>query len=372
MFENTRKSFFKDVSNFQSKVRRRLYKKGIKRKVAVLAGGGLGDFLIACNHLWYFKKRFLTDLDSITFVFLERLGLAQSLVSSELADDVVSKDQFIKSQHTFDLIVNFNSVTDFIYIDRNRYSQDTELLKYVSLCNSYRKNARMACTYLYTTMKLCELEGKKFFQRADIANFLGVEEKYRYPLPYPFSDEKLYLSNNNLSPKKFITIQTGCDNKYRKHVKLWPTEHYLRLIEKIKKSYPSYEIVQVGNAGVDLETCGAKEIKNLLNKTTIDEVKILLKNSLLHIDVEGGLVHLRHALEGGQSIVLFGPTSEICYGYGENINIRGTACLTPCYRLTSDWPSRCPKTHADALCMKSISPDIVFEYVEKILKKCPS
>lgn len=47
---------------------------------------------------------------------------------------------------------------------------------------------------------------------------------------------------------------------------------------------------------------------NLIGKTDWDDLKILLKNALYHIDGECGMVHLRKALKTGPSVVLFGPT----------------------------------------------------------------
>lgn len=42
-----------------------------------------------------------------------------------------------------------------------------------------------------------------------------------------------------------------------------------------------------------------------------EKLKVILKHAKLHIDSEGGLVHLRHAIKGGPSVVLFGPTSPL-------------------------------------------------------------
>lgn len=371
MFERTHKMFWKDWYSLKEKWKRRTYKKRCDdtKRIAVTISGGLGDILLACNYLWYFKNRYLDDHTEIFFVFFEKMSLASSLVSAELADRVLDKNNYLKNFHIFDLVLSISGFPDVIYFDQQRFQSNKNLTDYVSFCRNYKKFARSAHRgYAFGTMKLCELERRKMIQRSDIGGLLGVEEEFKYKIPYP-KDESEYLSQIELLPKRYITVQTGCDTIYKEHVKLWPAGHYVELIKRIKCSYPDLDIVQVGNSGVDLINYGACGIKSLLNKTSIDEVKILLRNSLLHIDVEGGLVHLRHALRGGTSIVLFGPTIESVYGYSENINLRSDFCNTPCYQLTTDWPLRCPKTHGSADCMKYLGVETVYSQLETFLSK---
>lgn len=89
----------------------------------------------------------------------------------------------------------------------------------------------------------------------------------------------------------------------------------------------------------------------------------------MHIDTEGGLVHLRHALGGGPSVVLFGPTSPQVYGYKENLNLRSDKCSVPCEWVVDDWLTRCPRRTDKHLCMCSLSPEYVAEQINLFIKQ---
>ena len=77
------------------------------------------------------------------------------------------------------------------------------------------------------------------------------------------------------------------------------------------------------------------------------------------------MVHLRHALTDKKSVVIFGPTSPDIYGYPNNLNIRSTVCPFPCEWIRYDWTSKCWKTHGEAICMKKLSAETVFEQIEQ-------
>ena len=63
----------------------------------------------------------------------------------------------------------------------------------------------------------------------------------------------------------------------------------------------------------------------LNGQTTLDETALPIKHGLCHIDTEGGLVHLAHAVHG-RCVVLFGPTPAEFFGYTQNINLEPSGC----------------------------------------------
>ena len=127
-------------------------------------------------------------------------------------------------------------------------------------------------------------------------------------------------------------------------------------------------IVQIGDDKTP-ELLNSVDI-NLVGRTNLEELKVILKASKLHIDSEGGLVHMRKALNGGGSVVLFGPTSKEFFGYSSNINIKAEgACTSDCQWLSDKWDSLCIKTMSNNnVCMKAIEPNKVFEQIVKIEK----
>ncbi|MBR5162824.1 MAG: hypothetical protein IKW79_02235, partial [Schwartzia sp.] len=94
-------------------------------------------------------------------------------------------------------------------------------------------------------------------------------------------------------------------------------------------------------------------------------VKYVLRNAVLHVDIEGGLVHLATQL-GTKCAVLFGPTPVTFFGYPQNINIVSPRCAG-CHGLYEDL-NHCAKEQAEPECMRSITPEMVMEAIAKYMR----
>ena len=94
-------------------------------------------------------------------------------------------------------------------------------------------------------------------------------------------------------------------------------------------------------------------------------LKYVLKNSLLHVDCEGGSVHLASQL-GTKCLVLFGATDVNYFGYVQNINLVSEVC-SPCY-LVWENNKECMLRSKEPVCMLSITPQKVFEVAYRYLK----
>lgn len=186
----------------------------------------------------------------------------------------------------------------------------------------------------------------------------------------------LPITNNhveiNLSPeweddfeklglKNYITIGSNGGNFHRHSVKEWPTRYYVKFISLLKSKMPEIKIIQTGGGGVH-------KIENadihLIGKN-LELVKYILKNSLLHIDCEGGPVHLASQL-GTKCVVLFGATDVDYYGYSQNINLISEIC-TPCIGAW-ETGAKCLLSSKIPPCMLSITPKKVFEVTYNYLK----
>lgn len=207
----------------------------------------------------------------------------------------------------------------------------------------------------------------KRINQADIGGILNLSEAFEYKIP--IKNEAAILKNFTLSNIKYITIHLGrpIGIKALTNNKLWPEEYWQILIKNLKKQYPDYTLVLLGINKKRIFRIFEDIDIDLRNKTSLEDIKIILKNSLLHIDTEGGFIHLRHALKGGPSVVLFGPTNPKIYGYTENLNLRSKSCLKPCEWVTNDWMTRCPRRNNKNICMKSLTPDIVFYETKRFI-----
>ena len=148
--------------------------------------------------------------------------------------------------------------------------------------------------------------------------------------------------------------------------RLWPASRYAALNTLIRERYPDLVLVQLGSertdplAGIHLDLRG---------KTTFDEMLVLLAKSRCHIDAECGMVHFRHFLKAGPSIVFFGPTFEDFIGYEENINLRSDACPGGCEWLYGEYSKKCIRGFSENVCLTQLSEKTVFEKLVGVLKK---
>jgi len=174
------------------------------------------------------------------------------------------------------------------------------------------------------------------------------------------------LDKLNLRGKQYITMNTGYDAVVpKRHTKIWLPEYFNTLCELIKQRYPDLIIVQLGaNNSLPIKNVDI----NCFGKLDMEESIIVLKHSLLHIDGESGLVHIRRQLHG-KSIVLFGPTSMEYHKYIENINISSPFYCTNCMWMLGDWYMKCVRTGSGypAQCMEAITPQMVMVEAEKYL-----
>ena len=109
---------------------------------------------------------------------------------------------------------------------------------------------------------------------------------------------------------------------------------------------------------------------DLVGKTNLEQIKPILQHALVHIDGEGGMVHLRHALGGGRSVVLFGPTSSEFFGYSENKNLVGGGCAVWCEWALNKWQEGCLRgSYETPPCMASITPEMVMEAADSIIRE---
>lgn len=214
------------------------------------------------------------------------------------------------------------------------------------------------------------INGKKRIEQHNIHETLPFT---RYTPPYLPVDEMQYnlFDDLDLTGKQYITVSRGVNSLYdNTNAKLWPGEYYEMLLASIHVQFPDIKIIQLGQTRHFGELNGADI--SLLGKTTLEQTKLLLKNAVLHIDSEGGLVHLNHFLYG-KSAVMFGPTVMEAYGYDENFNFKTNACPYPCEWVTDRWgeSGTCLLDQDKPACIYSLKPEAVFQKLKVYLENRP-
>lgn len=335
--------------------------------------GGIGDLLIVANYLHYFIEKFTIENKSLGISLYAIPGVEQwfnFIFSSFEKINMVTDPNFDKLTNNYDLVIDVSRIPKIRKFNKKQvfmYSNDLSnyALSIVNYWELYKKFDLRDPWFDGQLAKFGELQGKKRYNSYDFNNVFNVDPFFTVKPKINFNKEE-YLEKIGLNGKRFITIQRGCDVRNEGvSTKLWPLSYYNILVPMIKRKYPNIIIVELGASekfnpkftGVDIYLAG---------KTSLEQLAILLENSFLHIDGEGGMVHLRHTMCQGKSIVLFGPTSDKYFGYEENINLRSKFCNECCEWMNASWQKNCTSSYRKNMCMCSITPDLVLSEVDKV------
>ncbi|MDO5765797.1 MAG: glycosyltransferase family 9 protein, partial [Elusimicrobiales bacterium] len=300
-----------------------------RRKSASLTGplrvclsleGGLGDLVVGLNWVGGFYKKFSPLFPMELDIAFSNKQMLASFVPDFVHQMISFKE---KDQHAYDLVINCVRCPVVEYADISRLP--AVLLTYTEKLVDFESEHRdflLLTPYKDTVTRNIVSSCIKRWHQPDILDEFNLTETFNYSVPVLAEAET--LKKFGLYEKKYVTLnREGGSAQCWESTKLWPLAYYRELVEKLKEIYPDYELVEIG-AGKGERL--ANTHRNLAGKTSLEEIKVILKHATLHIDGEGGLVHLRHALKGGPCCVFFGPTSPKVYGYEENINLYSSAC----------------------------------------------
>lgn len=329
-----------------------------KQHIMLKLAGGVGDLCATAKYIKALYEYLDKQAEFDIFAVPEDVEILTTIFyGCEYINSITSQ----KPMYRYDIeifIVRFPEVRSCI---RSRLSDKAlryieEVIDFTYENTDVVKNDFVGCCFSL-------IKGTKRENQADFNNMLKMEN-------VDFSinlceDSGTYLHKLKLSEKQYITVQTGPGRHFQHlgfDVRQWPEEYYEHLLYLLKQKYPDYKIVQLGDinqqkiAGIDIDLRG---------KTSSQELFMLLKYSKLHIAQESGMVIARHFLQGGVSVVLFGPTDMNFFGFDENLNLSESLCGQPCEWITKKWMEKCIRTGGKAECMQLLTPINVFDEVNK-------
>lgn len=325
-------------------------------RICLSLEGGLGDLMVGLNWVCGFYKKFSPLCQIQLDIAFSNKQMVKAFVPDFVHQIILLKE---KKQKSYDLIINCVRCPVVEYADVSRLP--AAVLMYTQKLLDFEHEHRdllLLTPYKDTVTRNIFSSCVKRWHQADILDELNLTEEFGFSVP--IHNEKETLKKFNLYGKKYITLnREGGSDQGWESTKLWPLSYYRKLVEELKRVYPNYELVEVG-AGRGERMNNTH--RNLAGKTSLEEINVILKHAVLHIDGEGGLVHLRHALKAGPSCVFFGPTSPEVYGYEENLNLRSSACSVCCEFYSKTWQRKCLR--GKCVCMESLSPEYVLEQIE--------
>lgn len=332
-------------------------------KIAIINGGGMGDSIIDVAFLQNLKT-VLPKESQIDYYAKSALMFRAHPALNHVYNDT---REIEKNSQSYDVILGNHRFFMIKKLDKDKVKQLCPLL--YEFCNYHHDlrtrimrnhNDNNALFRIYA-----DLLGKNRWEQLDPLSITGFDR--HCSLFMPIHEEACQiLERLSLKKKTYITINRGVDRNLPENCpKLWPLRHYKEFVAKIKKLHPDITIVQIGTdekygvMGADLCLCG---------KTSIEESAVLMKYALLHIDGEGGLVHLNHVMHG-TSVVIIGPTPLNSLKYEENIYLKNSSCPDVCDWVIEDWQKGCLRGYSEPPCMTDTTPDDVINTIETFLIK---
>ncbi len=346
-------------------------------RIAFIVSGGFGDFLINANFIYCFKNFVMKNTNSNVFVDVYARHHQKKSFEAAFNENTFIDKMFILEDNpipkdSYDLIITLHSHLNFNYYNLEKIQMYcSELHNFIKVCEKFKENTDFFATYHANHYHIALANNQNRLQLADVDKTIGVKKEFEYPVPYP-NNENAILEKFNLENKTFITFNRGIDKNSTniESTKMWAFENYQELVSKIKSNYKDIVLVQIGASPERCKIIDGVDI-NLVGKTTLEDIKVLIKNSFLHIDCEGGLAHLRNALHAKHpAIVIFGPTNPDLYGYSSNINLyKKDACPIYCDWIVQNWQKKCLRGFKNPPCTNSITVDEVFEVVKNYVLK---
>jgi ADP-heptose:LPS heptosyltransferase len=158
----------------------------------------------------------------------------------------------------------------------------------------------------------------------------------------------------------YITVHHGADKNMSSgkglQTKNVPVATWAAIARFVKAE--GFAVVQLGEVDEDLIPGIDYDFRG---RTSFDETAYVIKYACVHVDTEGGLVHVARAVNT-RSVVMFGPTPVEFFGYPSNVNIPSTVCGN-CWWTTRDWAVKCPRGLEEPSCMAEHVPQDVAKSV---------
>lgn len=339
--------------------------------IAFMVNGGFGDFLIIANYIYHFYK--YIDNQQINIDIFADIS-REDYVNACFAEKSHIRNTFsfsdFRNQEGYDLIIKLHCHAEISYYNPRKIKKISS--KLFNLLEEYKNFRDGFAPYeiAINAYHIALARGQNRVQLPDIYGLLDIKKDFDFPLPYPENESEI-LEKFGLKDEIFITFNRGIckQDPSAEGTKMWSLTYTNELVELLKNKYPHIKFVQLGSSRSRCKIIDNIDI-NLVGKTDWDDIKVLIKNSFLHIDCEGGFAHLRNALHAKHpAIVLFGPTNPDLYGYSTNINIKAeNACPICCDWVTFSWQYRCLKgANVPPPCMEKISVQSVFEKVDEYI-----
>jgi len=331
--------------------------------IAFYPTGGFGDYIISSKLL----DELLLTVPCRIDVYCENMVFGQAVYGSRPDTRILPYDSLYGNRFLYDVVL---CVEHFVHV----WNYNAHHV--AKICPEFADQVRALGLSIKRIKpeieQQCYREALHFYR----SSFLGVNRwtelrcgnVFRIPDQYTYVDLKPeYLERvRELGlGSRYITINRGADSMGRSatQTKVWPQEYYEELIPMFKREFPEYQVVQLGTK----HNAGIKGADAVVLGESMEVTKWILRNSMLHIDCEGGLVHLAVQM-ATKCVVLFGPTPYHTYAYPANVNLVSDKCSN-CMGTHPEWAFSCYRNLKEPECMYSLTADYVMQHIRDYLNR---
>lgn len=339
--------------------------------ILIDGNAGLGDLIIQKN----FIKNVFEDGEDIhidfCLIFEGLLDFAQKLFCDLPYVEPRYDDYnlFVRMKRRYPIQIRIAHGIIFDNQDISQIKNETIRNNIIYLLNKYDQYEAFNIDdrfHMATTILRSKFWSNNCYTMYNFDNEKKIIKDWHTHIPL-FKSYELPLLKTNFYNSKYITITTDwganmTTDDSTTHAKAWRLDRWEELVDMLKNQYPDIKIIQT-------ECNDNRKLKNAddyLFGSSLETVKFLLKNSVLHIGSEGGIVHLASQI-GTKCAVLFGQSPLHYYGYKNNINIQVGKCQG-CVQCCKD-VTACLRKMDNPECMELITADIVLKKIEKYLDK---
>ena len=324
--------------------------------------GGFGDYIISSKLLDEISQIVPCKID----VYCENVTFGKAVYEGREKVEIFPINTFYSQMWKYDLALK---VEHFIHIEKQNANKIAKINpifmdKLNKLGHGYRTyypDVEQQWFRENIHFRRCEIKGINRWTELSHEGIFKIEDQKTW---IPMREEyKKRLQELGLNEKKYITLNRGADSMGRSKMqtKVWPLEHYNDFVVLFKNQYPDIEIVQVGASG----NAKIRGVDKYISGESLEVTKWILKGSILHLDCEGGLVHLATQLDT-KCAVVFGPTPKHFYEYPQNINMVYEGCNN-CMGTHPEWAFECYKGLSEPECMYKVTPEIVMKNIKSYM-----
>lgn len=326
--------------------------------IAFYPTGGFGDGIISSKLLDELMMLGPVRID----VFCNNMVFGQAVYGGRPGVQVFPYDAYEHSKYMYDIALTVEHFVHVTHYNAKNVAKYAPALadKMHALGESIHKirpDIGQQCYREAMHFKRCELLGINRYTELNHVNVFHIKDQRS--AVYLREEYLTRLEELDILDKKFITINRGADSMGRSgmQTKVWPEEYYVEFVKLFKEKYRDYQVYQIGSKG-NTKIQGADKC---IFGENLEVIKWILKKSKLHLDCEGGMVHLASQLST-KCAVVFGPTPAHMYAYPWNINLVPGKCNN-CMGSHADWAFSCYRGLQKPECMYSITADMVMDAI---------